>query len=103
MRLGLGALLLTHPGAWHALRDDPDLIPAAVEEILRVPGKGRGGIPRYARTDLEVGGVTIRTGDVVTLSWREPGRSVSGLTVGSGSDALTSRVWSCDLPGGGRS
>ena len=65
---GLGALLLlTHPLQWQALRDDPGLIPAAVEEMLRAPGTGGGGIPRYARGDLEISGVSIRAGDLVLL------------------------------------
>ncbi|MFC7304161.1 cytochrome P450 [Streptomyces monticola] len=68
VQLGLGALLLlTHPGQWKALLADPALIPGAVEEILRAPGKGGGGIPRYARTDLEIAGVAIKAGDLVML------------------------------------
>ncbi len=47
--------------------DDPSLIPAAVEEMLRAPGKGGGGIPRYARADVEISGVTVRAGDLVLL------------------------------------
>jgi cytochrome P450 len=66
--IGLGSLLLlTHSGQRHALRDDPGLIPAAVEEMLRAPGTGGGGIPRYARADLEISGVTVRAGDLVLL------------------------------------
>ncbi|MFP3988793.1 cytochrome P450 [Streptomyces sp. E11-3] len=68
VQLGLGALLLlTNPGQAQALRENPDLIKGAVEEILRAPGKGGGGIPRYAHTDLVVDGVTIRAGDLVML------------------------------------
>ncbi|WP_439659513.1 hypothetical protein ACSHWB_45300 [Lentzea sp. HUAS TT2] len=45
-QIGMGALLLlTKPAQWNALRDNPGLIPNAVEEILRAPGKGGGGIP----------------------------------------------------------
>ncbi|MBC9730958.1 cytochrome P450 [Streptomyces sp. TRM68367] len=68
VQIGLGALLLlTHPEQWQALVDDPGLVPNAVEEILRAPGKGGGGIPRYARTDLEIDGVTVRAGELVLL------------------------------------
>lgn len=35
--------------------------------MLRAPGQGGGGIPRYAREDLEVSGVTVRAGDLVLL------------------------------------
>lgn len=68
VQIGLGALLLlTNPEQWQALVADPGLASKAVEEILRVPGKGGGGIPRYARTDLEVDGVPIRAGELVLL------------------------------------
>ncbi|MQA10408.1 MAG: cytochrome P450 [Pseudonocardiaceae bacterium] len=68
VQIGLGALLLlTNPSQWQALVDDPSLVPNAVEELLRAPGKGGGGIPRYARTDLEIGEVTVHKGDLVLL------------------------------------
>jgi cytochrome P450 len=66
--IGMGALLLlTHPEQCQALREDPRRIPAAVEEILRVPGRGGIGIPRYAREDLQIGGVKVRAGDLVLI------------------------------------
>lgn len=68
VQIGLGTLLLlTNPDQWQALVADLGLVPKAVEEMLRAPGKGGGGIPRYARTDLEIDGVTIRAGDLVLL------------------------------------
>ncbi|MGW3423683.1 cytochrome P450 [Streptomyces phaeochromogenes] len=69
--LGLGALLLlAHPEQGKAMRDDPDLIPGAVEEILRMPVKNRGGLVRYAREEIEYAGVTIRPGELVLLDNR---------------------------------
>src|SRR5262249_987239 len=66
--IGMGALmLLTNPQHWQALRADPRLIPAAVEEMLRAPGTSGGGIPRYARADLQISGVQVRAGDLVLL------------------------------------
>ncbi|MFG3437278.1 cytochrome P450 [Nonomuraea sp. NPDC047897] len=66
--IGCGVLwLLATPGQWQALVADPSRIDAAVEEILRAPGLGGGGVPRYARTDLEIAGVQIRAGDLVLL------------------------------------
>ncbi|TDC10981.1 cytochrome P450 [Nonomuraea longispora] len=66
--ISLGALwLLATPGQWPALVADPSRTDAAVEEILRAPGLGGGGIPRYAREDLEVAGVHVREGDLVLL------------------------------------
>lgn len=68
--IGLGTLsLLTAPGQWRALLDNPALIPDAVEELLRAAAFGGdvGGIPRYARTDLKIDGVAIQAGDLVLL------------------------------------
>ncbi|TDD17965.1 cytochrome P450 [Nonomuraea diastatica] len=66
--IGRGVLwLLATPGQWPALVADPARIDGAVEEILRAPGLGGGGIPRYARTDLEIAGVHVRAGDLVLL------------------------------------
>jgi pentalenolactone synthase len=68
VQIGLGALmLLTNPDQWQALLDNPGLVENAVEEILRAPARGNGGLPRYARTDVEVSGVTIPAGDLVLL------------------------------------
>ena len=59
--IGMGALcLLANPGQQKALVHDPELTTSAVEEILRAPGRSGGGIPRYARTDLQIGEVTVR-------------------------------------------
>jgi cytochrome P450 len=68
--IGLGVLLLlTHPQQWQALALDSTLIPDAVEEILRTGDKGGvGGIPRYARADLQIGDVMVRAGELVVLS-----------------------------------
>jgi cytochrome P450 len=67
-RIGFGALfLLMHPDQWDALRSDPGLAPSAVEEILRVAHSDLGVTPRWASADIEVGGMTIRAGDLVLL------------------------------------
>jgi cytochrome P450 len=66
--IGMGALcLLTNPGQQQTLADDPNLVTTAVEEMLRTQGTGGGGIPRYARTDLQIGDVTVRAGELVLL------------------------------------
>ncbi|MEU8705495.1 cytochrome P450 [Streptomyces sp. NPDC048565] len=64
------SLLLANPDQWQALLRDPGLIPGAVEETLRMsmPNPHNGGMPRYALTDFEIDGVTIRTGDFVLLN-----------------------------------
>jgi cytochrome P450 len=69
--IGMGVLfLLANPGQLQALADDPGRITTAVEEILRAPARGGGGIPRYARTDLQIGDVTVRAGELVLLDNR---------------------------------
>jgi cytochrome P450 len=66
--ISMGALtLLSDRRQWQALQGDPALITATIEEMLRVLGKGGGGIPRYAREDLDVCGVPVRAGDLVLL------------------------------------
>lgn len=63
------AMLLGYPGQWDRLVAEPGLVDAAVEEILRAaPVVSIGGLIRYARTDIEVGGVRIPEGDAVLLS-----------------------------------
>jgi len=62
--------LLANPGQQQALIDDPGRITTAVEEILRAPGRSGGGIPRYARADLQIGEVTVHAGDLVLLDTR---------------------------------
>jgi cytochrome P450 len=69
--IGMGSLfLLANPGQQQALADDPGRITTAVEEMLRAPGRGGGGIPRYARADLQIGEVTVRAGELVLLDNR---------------------------------
>lgn len=68
VRIDLGTvLLLTQAHARCALLEEPDLIVSAVEEILRLSDTGTGGLPRYARSDIDIG-VTIRAGEAVLLS-----------------------------------
>jgi cytochrome P450 len=59
--------LLTDRAQWQDLQDDPALIPKAIEELLRASIFGGVGIPRYARDDIDVDGVTIAAGDLVLL------------------------------------
>jgi pentalenolactone synthase len=64
--IGIGALcLLANPGQQRALAEQPDLVSRAAEEMLRMPS--RKGIPRYARTDFQIAGVTVRAGELVLL------------------------------------
>jgi pentalenolactone synthase len=68
VQIGLTALLLlADPDEWDALVAEPDLVANAVEETLRASRKGGLGIPRYARTDLEIGEITVKAGELVLL------------------------------------
>jgi cytochrome P450 len=68
VHIGLTAmLLLANPEQWQALVAEPALVPNAIEETLRASRRGGGQMPRYARTDLEIGGVAIKAGDLVLL------------------------------------
>ncbi|TYB60554.1 cytochrome P450 [Nonomuraea sp. PA05] len=56
-------LLLTRPEQLGLLREDPSLIPEAVEELLRCQIAGHSlSMLRYVTDDIEVGGVTIPRG-----------------------------------------
>lgn len=61
-------LLLTHPEQWRALRDDPSLADAVVEETLRFRGPVEIVPPRFAFRDIELGGGRIPAFDRVGLS-----------------------------------
>jgi cytochrome P450 len=57
--------LLSHPDELERLRREPELVPAAVEELLRYDSPVERTITRWAATDVELGGHTIRRGDFV--------------------------------------
>lgn len=68
---GMIANLLWHvlgaPDQLARIREDRSLVPAAVEESLRLePAATR--VDRYATRDVEIDGVTIREGDLVIVS-----------------------------------
>ena len=70
--------LLEHPDQLALLQADPTLIPGAVEELLRYEGPVERSLNRWAATDVELGGQTIRKGDLVipilTAAGRDPAR-----------------------------
>lgn len=61
-------LLLANPRQRERLSQEPRLVEQAVEEILRLGGGSGGGLPRYARAEIEIDRVTIQAGDAVLLS-----------------------------------
>lgn len=63
------AVLLSDRSRYELLVARPELIPAAVEELLRfVPLWVSAGPSRVATEDVEIGGVTIRAGEAVVYS-----------------------------------
>ncbi|MGW2183231.1 cytochrome P450 [Streptomyces sp. NPDC001732] len=61
--------LLDHPEQLARLRAEPELVPNAVEELLRFVPLGSGaGQPRYATEDIEVGGTLVRAGSPVLVA-----------------------------------
>ena len=61
--------LLEHPEAAERLRRERNLIPGAVNEILRYGFGGQGGLPRYAVCDFELRGKPIKKGQMLMLSF----------------------------------
>jgi len=68
--------LLQHPEALQKLRDNPELLPSAVDEMLRwwTPVMI---FRRTAAEDTELGGVRIRAGDKVVVSFTSANRDES--------------------------
>jgi cytochrome P450 len=64
------AYLATHPEHRRLLVDRPQLIPTAVEELLRWETPVTGSVPRVATQDVELpNGVLIPAGTAVTVSY----------------------------------
>jgi len=58
-------VLLTHPDELRRVRDDPALLPNAIEELLRYESPVERSLTRWAATDVELGGHSIRRGELV--------------------------------------
>ncbi|PZG02903.1 cytochrome P450 [Nonomuraea aridisoli] len=67
--LGIGTLaLLRHPDQLALLRQKPELIDAAVEELLRWLSIVHSGVVRVATTDVELAGTRIPAGELVVCA-----------------------------------
>lgn len=66
-------LLGTHPEQWRLLKDDPDLIPAAVNEIVRYESPLRA-FARRVRQDGEIAGTTLPAGSRVLVLYASANR-----------------------------
>lgn len=66
--IGLGTFaLLEHPDQLAALREDPSLMPQAIEELLRHLDI-ISNLPRMATEDIEIEGQTVPAGSLVMVS-----------------------------------
>lgn len=60
--------LYEHPDAMKRLREDPETLPNAIEELLRFIPLGSGaGFTRIATEDVQVGNVLVKEGDAVLV------------------------------------
>ncbi|WP_200823529.1 cytochrome P450 family protein [Actinacidiphila yanglinensis] len=66
--------LLRHPDQLRLLRGSPELMPGAVEEFLRYDTSVERTTHRYAAEDLELAGVRIPRGAVVSVALASAGR-----------------------------
>ncbi|MGA5304043.1 cytochrome P450 family protein [Nucisporomicrobium flavum] len=60
--------LINNPEKAQEMRDNPDIIPAAVEELMRWDGSTHSGIRRFAIEDMTIGGADIKAGQQVIIS-----------------------------------
>ncbi|MBB5913848.1 nocardicin N-oxygenase [Nocardia transvalensis] len=71
-------LLLTEREYWELLRERPELLPGAIEELLRYVQLGSGGgQPRIATEDVELSGVTVRAGEAVFVNTQSANRDAA--------------------------
>lgn len=62
------AELWTRPDVLTRLRDDPALLPGAVDELMRWCGPQLLTVPRYATSDVDLFGTTVKAGEPVTVA-----------------------------------
>ena len=76
--LGLGTLaLLRHPDQLALVRDEPERVPPALEELLRWLGIVHSGMPRVTTVDVELGGRAIPAGSMLVLALAAANRDPS--------------------------
>ncbi|WP_416971063.1 cytochrome P450 family protein [Streptomyces sp. 4F14] len=78
--------LLTHPAELKKLREDPALIPTAVEEFLRYDGPVNLSTYRYTKEPVTVGGVEIPAGELVLAAVTSANRDAARFTDPDGLD-----------------
>lgn len=63
------AWFATHPDDRHRAVQDPTLLPAAIEEIMRFESPVPSSGVRWAKEDTDVNGIAVNKGDLVYLCW----------------------------------
>ncbi|GGS22908.1 cytochrome P450 [Streptomyces nojiriensis] len=59
--------LLQNPEMWERLRKEPEKIPAAVDELLRINLSIADGLPRLALEDVTLGDVEVKKGELLLV------------------------------------
>lgn len=73
--IGNGMLaLMESPDQLHLLRNKPELMKTAIEELLRYTNPVEQSSPRFAREDIELHGHTIQRGDTVFILFASANR-----------------------------
>ena len=71
--------LLGHPGQLRLVRAEPELVPAAIEESLRLE-PAAALVDRYATRDVRLAGAEIQAGELVSVSIAGAGRDPAVFT-----------------------
>ncbi len=66
-------LFAQHPDQWGALRENPSLIPGAINEVVRLESPLQG-FSRVTTTNVDMDGVTIPAGGRVLMLWGSANR-----------------------------
>ena len=78
--LALGALaLLCHPDQAAAVRENPDAVRPAIEELLRWMSIAQISMPRFTTTEVDVAGVRIPAGRLVFASLSSASRDPAAI------------------------
>ncbi|MFD6231355.1 cytochrome P450 [Streptomyces sp. NPDC060232] len=59
--------LLQNPDVWEQLREAPEKVPSAVDELLRVNLSIADGLPRLALEDVTLGDVEVKKGELLLV------------------------------------
>ncbi len=59
--------LLRHPTVRHEINENPDVIPSAIEELLRYDSPVERALTRFVTADTEVGGQQLKRRDLVIV------------------------------------